>query len=177
MSSESNASAEALEVLAGRVREMSRAGSVVSLSEIWHGAESECLTALGEDGPIPDIAAIREGSRVFLYSSACMAQQYAAMAARAAAGDVIRLVAEAVRFDSSTYPRPTPASVLEHPPFLLDTAGIDAVIAQLSCDPEGDIRTIRASDGSLFLFSTRHLTPGHAASLAEWMAVGQFESP
>jgi len=40
-----------------------------------------------------------------------------------------------------------------------------------------DIAQTTTSIGTIFLYSTRHLDPGHASMLAEWFDVGQFNNP
>jgi hypothetical protein len=53
---------------------------------------------------------------------------------------------------------------------------LTAAVEQITC-ASPDIRRLRASDGSVFLFSTNHLDPSYAASLAEWLAVGRLQNP
>jgi hypothetical protein len=40
-----------------------------------------------------------------------------------------------------------------------------------------DIASTTTSSPRVFLYSTMHLEPDHAAMLAEWLDVGQFENP
>jgi hypothetical protein len=40
-----------------------------------------------------------------------------------------------------------------------------------------DIRQTTSSIGTIYLFSSTHLEPGHASMLAEWLDVGQFRNP
>ncbi len=103
----------------------------------------------------------------------------------AAAGDartpgdpLLAQLAEAVRRDSSAYPRPTPVDAWRDAPFGLSDAGLDAALARLRADPAcEDIREVAASDGSRFLYSSRHMSEAVAASRAEWIAVGQRQNP
>jgi hypothetical protein len=87
-------------------------------------------------------------------------------------------MAEAVRRDSSTYPRPTPTAVFAEAPYGLSLEEIEAAVNHLLDDPAWeDIEAVTASDGSRFLFSSRHMDAALAASRAEWMAVGRRENP
>jgi hypothetical protein len=196
--------ASSLEKLAEMVREMSLAGRVVDADLAWSGGTAELLAALetvrspargpvaaapdaprpdppsaGSDlSPYPDITLVRAGDRAFLFSDQHMTRSYAEAAARSAAGDIRGLIAETVRQDSATYPRPTPVAVFSGPPFRLSAEQIASVVESLSGDADyPDVRVVHASDGSVFLFSSTHLKPAQAESLAEWIAVRQFENP
>ena len=171
---------EAMEMLAVKVREASHSGNVIRFGEVWSGTEDEFLrltqtpTATGFE----DIRLIRDSGHTYLYSDQHMTHSYAETAARACCGDIQHVIAETVRQDSHTYPRPTPVAVFTESPFLLSRQALTAAVEKISRDAKyADIRLLRASDGSLFLFSSAHLDPAHAESLAEWIAVGHLENP
>jgi hypothetical protein len=153
---------------------------VVRLDQVWGGTEDEFLKSIRTDAVLgfEDIALIRDFGRAYLYSERHMTGQYAEAAARAQCEDVRHVIAETVRADSVTYPRPTSVEAFTEPPFLLSRKALTAVIDGISGDPKyADIRPLRASDGSLFLFSSDHLDPAYAESLAEWIAVGSLKNP
>jgi hypothetical protein len=107
-----------------------------------------------------------------------MTRAYAEAAACAACGDNRYAIAQTVRGESRTYPRPTPLALFSEAPFLLPKEILDETVEAMLTDPDyGDIRRIQASDGSGFLFSSVHMDPAHAESLAEWMAVGHARNP
>jgi hypothetical protein len=142
------------------------------------GVSPAALIALAAREHVPDLAIVYEGRHAYLYSTRHMTRQYAEMAARIAEGNILRLIAEAVRADSATYPRPTPVGTFVERPFGLAADQITLALAHMLTDPcFDDIHRVTASDGTLFLFSTRHLEPAHAASLAEWLAVGRSNNP
>jgi hypothetical protein len=150
------------------------------LADVWPGTEEEYLALEHEveSCGIADIAWIRDGGDLLLYSDVYMTRRYARTMALAVSGDLLRLIAETVRSDSATYPRPTPVDTFAMEPFRLASEEIAAAVEQLTADVRyEDIKSVRTSDGSLFLFSTSFLEPVHARSLAEWMAVKQFENP
>jgi hypothetical protein len=63
-------------------------------------------------------------------------------------------------------------------PFNLPADGVTAALEEMAeVDSYRDIQSVCASDGSRFLFSTRGLEPVRARSLAEWIAVDQFDNP
>jgi hypothetical protein len=168
--SESDALRSRLAALLERVRQASRDGAVLRLDEVWREE--------AEPGRLEDLAIVHEGRHAYLYSTRHMTRQYAETAARIAEGDITRLIAEAVRADSATYPRPTPVETFAGQPFGLAHDQISQALARMLADPGFyDIHTVTSSNGTLFLFSTRHLEPAHAASLAEWLAVGRSNNP
>jgi hypothetical protein len=168
-----------LEKLAQTVRESSRAGRVVRLDREWSATESEFLNILRMPAasPFQDLAFIRDGGHVYLYSEHRMTRQFAEAAARGQCEDNRRMIAETVRNDSALYPCPTPVETFLARPFLLSPDALEAAIDEIAADSNySDIRPVRASDGSLFLFSCNHLDPAHAAALAEWIAVESFRN-
>jgi hypothetical protein len=171
MSESRDLSSEELESFAGHVREASSAGEVVPL-------EGEDIVLSARNSGSADLDLIREGGQVYAYSELHMTRRYAESAARARTEDLLKAIAETVRSDSETYPRPTPLAVFRNRPFLFTPEQLAAALEQFSAHPEyADIRLVISSDGSRFLFSSRHLDPAQAASQAEWLAVGRSINP
>lgn len=177
---ERQARLQQLEALADNVRQVSRAAHVIRLDEAWAETEDE-LSALLQDpdaADYQDLAMVHEGDHTYLYSTAFMTEQYATVAARKEEGDPVRMIAETVRYDSETYPRPTQLQVFELDPYILSPDEALDAVKRMSEDPRyADIKLIRASDGTPYLFSAGRMHPDHAQSLAEWFSVGQFNSP
>jgi hypothetical protein len=169
-----------LEALADHVREKSRAGGLVRLDEACRGmaVEVACLTGSAVATTVRDLRVIREGAAEFLYSDRYMTSAYAEAAARAEAGDRLQMIAAAVRFDSATYPRPTPVETFQGPPYLLSDDDVNAAVERMQANAEfADIRPVLASDGRRFLYSLRHIGQSQAEAVAERLAVGQSENP
>jgi hypothetical protein len=173
-------SADLGKAIAGKVRKTSRGGRLIPLGEIWKGtgddftAWQQSEAAVGVD----DIVLIKERGGEYLYSELHMTWSYAETAARAACGDLCYAIAQTVRSDSSTYPRPTPIEVFSESPFLFPKDLLDLAIQDIQCNPDyEDIRQVRASSGALYLFSSIHLSHAHAESLAEWLAVSHLQNP
>ncbi len=161
-----------LQAVATEVLEAARSSRVVALDEVWTGTEEEYLRASALPVGCGDIAVIRDSGRVYLYSEILMTRPYAESCAQSRCDDKRHVIAETVRAESLTYPRPTPVSAFSEPPFLLSAETAAAAIATFAGDPSfADIQQISASDGTPFLFSSRHLAPAHACALAEWIAV------
>jgi hypothetical protein len=176
---ESNA-ADLDSATADQIREASRAGQLVRLESVWQRGEEEF--AAWKESPaaasVADIAMIRERDEAFLYSELYMTGSFAAAAARAGCRDICWAIARTVRNDSQTYPRPTPLSAFGESPFFFPKDLLDRAMQDISDDPQyADIRSIRSSDGSIFLFSSAHLDPARAESLAEWLAVDHARNP
>ncbi|MFB3854585.1 MAG: hypothetical protein ACE148_12270 [Vicinamibacterales bacterium] len=159
------------------VRSESSAGRLTPLGRAWGGTAEDLQAALDEIGAA-DVKVLRESGCVFLFSDRSMTAAYASLAARAEAGSVVSAIVETVRHDSRAYPRPTPVIVFSGPPFNLSPEGIAAALDAIGADTSSaDIKQVRASDGSVFLFSSNEMDAGLAASRAEWMAVGRCDNP
>ncbi len=163
------------------VRRASAEGRLVPLADVWQGSADELRAALVRErdaGAEPSgLAIVGQDANTYVYSEDHMTEAYAAAAALALEGDDGAAIAEIVRRDSATYPRPTPLDVFGAPPFLLSPGAVQAAIDAFALDARyADLEMVQASDGTRFLFSTRHLTAAHARSLADWFAVGQFEN-
>lgn len=118
----------------------------------------------------------QEGNKRY-YSVQFMTETYAQLLLRRE-GDPLQLIAEIVRENSALYPRPFPLGAFERSPFAMTREEIQQCLDQMSClQAYQDIARTITSAGSVFLYSTRHLDPGYAATLAEWTDVGQHDNP
>ena len=111
------------------------------------------------------------------YSTQFMTDMYAGLLVRRE-GDPLQLIAEIVRENSSLYPRPFPVGGFERPPFGMSREEIGQCLAQMAgLDAYQDIAQTTTSAGNSFLYSKAHLDPDYAATLAEWIDVGQHDNP
>ncbi|MCX8012867.1 MAG: hypothetical protein N3A02_01080, partial [Rectinema sp.] len=77
-----------------------------------------------------------------------------------------------------TYPRPTDAREFLGAPFNFTERDLSNTLERLLQSAEyDDIRTCHASNGALYLYSSRYMGEAYAESLAEWIEVGQKENP
>ena len=171
---------DAWEALAERVRKTSQGGKVLPLDEVWQGTEGDFIqwTQSQAVAGVNDVVLIRERERSYLYSERYMTRPYAEAAACAGCRDICYAIAQTVRTDSRTYPRPTPLAVFSEAPFLFSREALARALQEISEDPKyADILRVQASDGSAYLFSAVHMDPAHARSLTEWIAVGHLKNP
>jgi hypothetical protein len=138
-------------------------------------ARSLLKKTLAENEDLHGLAA-PDGSRDY-YSSEFMTEAYARILSLKRGGPR-QLIAEIVRQNSAFYPRPVPIDTFTHPPFSLTTQDVLKELEEMRAE-EGyrDIASTTTSSPRVFLYSALHLEPDHAAMLAEWLDVGQFENP
>ena len=118
------------------------------------------------------IATLVGAHSYYVYDRTIMTDTYAHWAFLAAEDDRVVTFVECVREDSRVYPRPLAASSLKNPPFRMTDEDIAATWEAVQASGEHpDIERTVASNGDVYFFSTNHLSPAYAASLAEWDAV------
>jgi hypothetical protein len=138
----------------------------------------EGIKALKENPQYDDIVEFQGRERRYFYSSQRMTENYAKMVFRVEEKELLRLLAETVRFESKTYPRPTDIKLFTYSPFNFTEGQIQDIIKQVSEREEySDIQRTMASNGAMYLYSTKHLVKDHAQALTEWIEVLQFQSP
>lgn len=108
----------------------------------------------------------------YLYDETLMTNTYAHWAFLAAEDNPVVTFVECVREDARVYPRPYAAECLKNPPFRMTDEQIEQTW-QAVCDSGNypDIERTQASNGDVYYYSTKYLTPEYAASLAEYDAV------
>jgi len=90
----------------------------------------------------------------------------------------LSLMAEIVRENSSIYPRPVPLDIFKESPFDFTQDELIGCLKKMAEQREyQDIAQTITSIGTIFLYSTQHLEPDYASSLAEWVDVGQVYNP
>jgi len=183
---------EPIAAIAAMIRRESKAGNLISGSEILRRAADQRLFPMSAAGPGEEAGSIlkkvvdenedlhelaaEEDSRSY-YSSQFMTEAYAGILLRKK-GDPLRLIAEIVRQSSAAYPRPVPLDLFTHPPFSLTPQEVLNGLERMSAQDEyRDIEPTTTSTSRVFLYSTLHLEPEHASMLAEWFDVGQSNNP
>lgn len=174
------------------IREKSREGELIPRAEIVQYLFDAKLPVLNrEEGANTFVTALSEvmernedlkevldrGGASHYYSAQTMSEGYAGILLRKKESPWV-MIAEIVRENSAVYPRPIPLETFKETPFVMTEAEIHACLEHM-VEQEGlnDICQTTTSIGTLFLFSNRHLDPEHAAMLAEWLDVGQFQNP
>jgi hypothetical protein len=126
----------------------------------------------------PDLKEIStENGIVYYYSSQSLSETYAGILISKMEGS-LRLIAQVVRDNSKIYPRPVPLDIFTISPFDLTQKEIQDCLAKIRDQEEyKDIARTTTSVGTVFLYSSRHLEPDYAFTLAEWLDVGQVNNP
>lgn len=125
-----------------------------------------------------DITEIRDRNGIsFYYSDRSLSETYAGILLWKS-DDPLWLMAQVVRDNSRRYPRPVPVASFQEPPFGLTGEEIAECLRVMGNREEyQDVARTVTSVGTQFLYSTEHLDPDHAFMLAEWLDVGQVNSP
>lgn len=182
----------AARAIAAMIRQESEQGKLISESEIFSKMTDKHLLALPPADPLEEVRnilrkcveesedlyelSVEDGSRRY-YSSHFMTETYARILLQKQ-GDPLRLIAETVRKNSAVYPRPVPLDIFTQPPFDLARQEVLNNLERMAADEQyRDILPTTTSAYSVFLYSTLHLEPDHAAMLAEWLDVGRFNNP
>lgn len=114
---------------------------------------------------------------IFMYSTALMSDTYARILLRAEEDNPYQAIAETVREESETYPRPTPVNTFKNPIFKMNPDQVEQFAREIVQLPEySDIKLLTATTGVLYLYSERHIGHDHAESLMEWEEVGKYRS-
>ncbi len=186
-----NQEAAVADVIAVLIRQCSKSGRLISEPELRRQfIEEHGLPFADRDAAdIPSTLAMAlqhyddlhelpsDDGAPYYYSSQGMTQTYALMLLQKM-GDPVRLIAEVIRQNSASYPRPVPLDMFIHPPFDLTREQVVDCLHRMTVDKEYlDIASITTSASTIFLYSTLHLEPEHASMLAEWFDVGQLENP
>ncbi len=185
-----NEKAAEADVIAAMIRQWSKSGRLISELELrrqfieghqspFPGPDDDMQPTLaGALQQHDDLHELRlDDSARYYYSSQDMTQGYASMLLQKQ-GDPARLLAEVVRENSVSYPRPVPLDMFTHPPFDLTREQVLDSLERMSGREEyRDIASTTTSASTIFLYSTLYLEPEHASMLAEWFDVGQGENP
>ncbi len=171
----------AADAVAAQVREWSKSGRLTSEPELRPFADTDgalqstIAEALQQHDDLHELAS-GNGARYY-YSSEEMTEGYASMLLQKLS-DPVRLLAEVIRENSASYPRPVPLDMFTRPPFDLTREQVLECLDRMAREEEyRDIASATTSAATIFLYSTLHLEHDHASMLAEWFDVGQGENP
>ena len=145
------------------------------LAEIFPDGPASALEKAAE---ARDLRMLSGSSETWYFSNLIMTDTYATYLLRLEEKDTLRLIADTVRDESKTYPRPTDLRFFNDPPFSLSDSELREALGMMELRPEfADIKRSKASNGALYLYSNLHLAEALAESLTEWIEVGQRENP
>ncbi|MEE3664085.1 YdhW family putative oxidoreductase system protein [Brenneria sp. g21c3] len=171
--------------VADYIRRCSAAGELVdrrSLQTAPYLLDEETVGLLfeqiGASDSCADIIAIGNDETQYYYSDQSMSHNYARILVFTHEQDICKTIADTVRFECQTYPRPYKVQMLRFPPYAFDQEKIDGALRFFEQSEEfEDIRLITASNGEPYLFSERFMSRGKAWGLCEWIEVEQYENP
>ena len=177
-------------VIASLIRQDSASGRLISGYELERrimeqcrmpsgegvaGFQSTLAKALARHDDLHELTG-EDGARSY-FSSQHMTHPYASILLKKQSNP-LRLIAEVVRENSASYPRPVPLDIFTHSPFDLEPEQVQDYLKQMAAEEEyRDIASTTTSASTMYLYSTLHLECDHASMLAEWFDVGQFENP
>ena len=172
-------------IVADFIRQHSASGQLVARSVFLQPPYSvpeddlcALLDALCQDAKNADITRVQGAEDVYFYSTQTMTANYAGMCVQVVENDICRAIAEAVRFDGRTYPRPYKVAMLMQPPYSFDSQQIAAALTAMETHPDyADIRSVESSNAEPYLFSERFMSYGKAYGLCEWLEVEQYQNP
>ena len=173
------------------IRKRSEEGQFVSTEEICasltelgflkSGEEQRSLVeviiqqAIEEQGDLKEIEGKNGVSRY--YSSIYMVDKYVKILIQKGE-DPLLMIAEIVRENSKIYPRPIPLDIFKESPFKFSEEVLLGFLEEMDEQEEyQDIARTTTSIGTIYLYSTHHLEPDYASTLAEWLDVGQADNP
>lgn len=172
-------------IVADFIRQYSASGQLVARSvfllppySVPETDLSALLDVLGQDANGADITCVQGAEEAYFYSTQTMTANYADMCMQVVENDICRAIAEAVRFDCRTYPRPYKVAMLTQPPYRFESQQIAAALTAMETHPDyADIRTVESSNAEPYLFSERFMSYGKAYGLCEWLEVEQYQNP
>jgi hypothetical protein len=129
--------------------------------------EAKLLEIAKMNSSFRDIRSIQGPTgKVYFYSETYMTETYARILARVKAEDPCLTIAETVREESRVYPRVTSVELFKYGLFKIDRDQLDDHVAR-TLERYEDIKSIKTSTGSVYLYSNQYLTPDWAAFLAK----------
>ncbi|PHI29655.1 YdhW family putative oxidoreductase system protein [Budvicia aquatica] len=173
------------QVIADFIRQSSLGGNIVAHSiflappySVSADDLAEIFAQINADEAYADITVNIGDNDSYYFSTESISVNYANMCVLVIEKNICKTIAEAVRFECKTYPRPYKVSMLTHSPYYFDQQQIDAAIIVIDSHPDyADIRKVEASNDEPYLFSERFMSYGKAYGLCEWLEVEQHQNP
>ena len=129
----------------------------------------EMLSAMEADETCKHIAKIEGEKDVYYYDGEQMTRNYAMIAMYIADKDVLRTIAEMVRWNCKTYPSPTPVEYFQRHPYYMKKVQLEQAIKTMEKDERyQDIKVFTSGKGVQYLYAESVMTYRYAKSLAEF---------
>jgi hypothetical protein len=174
--------------LAEAIRKASKEGKLIDNRELASAGSRYLNAALSPEAAVrllesaadseyTDIRRLEGNSCSRWYSSLSMADSYASTLNSLADGNEYEIIALAVRRESRLYPRPTRVELFLRAPYMMKPEQLQ-ILTESIVEADGDyadIQRTEASNGDVYLYSTRFLDKPQADYLSEWESVDQLE--
>lgn len=135
----------------------------------------EILSSLAEDDTCADIKTIKGDKDIYYYSEEFMSDNYAMIELLVHEKDVAKTIAKMVRWNSKTYPCPTPIYYFNNSPYLLTDAQIERALSKVKNTEEyKDICELKTGNDVRYLYSTETMSEKYARALAEDVEFGEY---
>jgi hypothetical protein len=155
--------------LADYIRLRSAAGNLTKYTSLKEEIEEvdQLLMEMKEDEACEDIVYKDGQADKYFYSKLNMSDNYAMIASLVEDKDLVTTIVNMVRFNSKTYPAPTPITYFERHPYYATRPQIERAYSVLSGkEDNSDIERFTNNKNVDFLFSTKFMTPKYAKALA-----------
>ncbi len=176
---------EDIEFIVRYIREQSSLGKFITYADFSNdpiGLKQEEIEVVLEkfktDEDLNDIDELVGKENRYFYSKKEMTDNYAKLIFRIEEKDLLKMIAQTVRYDSKRFPKTTNVSAFFREPYNLKKEEISDILSQFKINDEyKDIKETKASNGVLCLYSEEYLTKDYATALAEWIEVTRVENP
>lgn len=165
------------QLLAEFIRLRSGAANLTSKTSLEKEGQDleEILSALKEDETCADIKIIKGDKDIYYYSEELMSDNYAMIELLVHEKDIAKTIAKMVRWNSKTYPCPTPIYYFNNSPYLLTDAQIERALSKVKNTEEyKDICELKTGNDVRYLYSTETMSEKYARALAEDVEFGEY---
>ena len=176
---------EEIEFLVKYIRERSSLGKFITYDEFSNDPinleEEEIKFILEKFKTEEDYSEIEEleGKEFrYFYSKDVMTDNYAKLLFRIEEKDLLKMIAQTVRYDSKRFPKTTNVETFLDQPYHIKKEELSDLLKQFENNDEyKDIKESKASNGILCLYSEEYMTKDYADALTEWAEVTRVENP
>lgn len=157
------------QLLANFIRERTQAAALTPRKFLEADEENldELLAAMFADEACKDICTVKGEKDEYYYSDESMAHNYAKVAMLVEEKDMLRTIAEMVRFNCKAFPTPTPLYYFQNHPYSMTKVQVEQAVRAMKNRPEyADIQELTAKNGEPYLFSEPTMSRKYAQALA-----------
>ena len=153
--------------------------TIIDFAEIELDDAEKIFAALTEENEFIELRLIQDDEgKNYYYSATDMTDKYANIMMGLNNNDFLKLIADSVRYESKVYPRPTYLKQFTSSPYNIEEIKLLEILDEINENSDySDLKYTEASNGVRFIYSDRHMKPGYAKYLAEWIEVKQDEIP